>query len=113
LPQGTASRFAENQCIYYNGVYTIAYNVDTSLNTISVRDKLTYNSNATIWKYDGIAIGKYSHSEGRETVAYGASSHSEGNATKAIGNNSHSEGQGTTASGHVSHAEGSSTIADG
>ena len=58
-----------------------------------------------------MALGKYSHAEGNDTIASGYNSHTEGHNTTALGNNSHAEGYGTTASGDQSHAEGSQTTA--
>ena len=55
-----------------------------------------------------MASGKYSHSEGYETVAKGESSHSEGRSTIAEGNNSHAEGSGTKTIADNAHAEGNS-----
>jgi len=57
--------------------------------------------------------GVYSHAEGIYTVAQGEGSHAEGNQAKAIGVYSHAEGIYTIASGDYSHAEGNSTQAIG
>ena len=56
------------------------------------------------------AIGDFSHTEGDSTKAVGYASHSEGLYTKSIGNHSHAEGNNSVANGIVSHAEGDSTI---
>ena len=56
-------------------------------------------------------VGRYSHSEGQDTLASAYCSHAEGYTTKASGKHSHSEGYETTASGEYSHAEGCGTTA--
>lgn len=76
----------------------------------------TYNSydGAEIFNSeDNVAIGFYSHAEGKETLALGDYSHAEGSYCKTIGYGSHAEGSGARANGNYSHAEGSSTISSG
>lgn len=58
-----------------------------------------------------IAVGKYSHAEGSNTIVSGDYSHAEGYDTNASGMVSHAEGYKTTASGSYAHAEGYETIA--
>lgn len=60
-----------------------------------------------------IAPGKYSHSEGFETIASGNYSHAAGRQSEASGQDSFVEGYDNTASGVSSHAEGVSTEASG
>lgn len=53
------------------------------------------------------ATGKYSHSEGQDTIASGnGGAHAEGRQTTASGTYSHSEGYLTEASGTCNHSEG-------
>ena len=59
------------------------------------------------------AIGKFSHSEGTETMAVDTGAHAEGAGTKALGYASHAEGNQTRALGNGSHSEGIRSIAIG
>lgn len=61
----------------------------------------------------GVAAGRFSHTEGDNTVAAGNFSHAEGCATYAGRPNSHAEGVDTTAYGDAAHAEGGKTLATG
>lgn len=62
---------------------------------------------------NGVASGKYSHSEGQDGEASGDWSHNEGGYTFAKGDRSHAEGNTTYAEGTNSHAEGINTHAYG
>lgn len=59
------------------------------------------------------ASGKFSHSEGTETMAVDTGAHAEGAGTKALGYASHAEGNQTRALGNGSHSEGIRSIALG
>ena len=64
--------------------------------------------------YNTKANGQYSHAEGQNSTAGGQSSHAEGYYASASGSYSHSEGNNTTASGsNGSHAEGYTSRATG
>lgn len=63
-------------------------------------------------KISSVALGDFSHSEGRNTFAIGSSSHAEGWSTTARYNGSHAEGCNTYA-GPFAHAEGYYTEANG
>lgn len=59
-----------------------------------------------------IAVGKYGHAEGLQTIT-GHGSHAEGNNTWALGSFAHSEGSNTRAKGDDTHAEGTGSQAIG
>lgn len=61
---------------------------------------------------DTKALGKFSHTEGLETIA-GHASHAEGAHTKALGAATHAEGDSTIAEGHYSHSEGHKSQSSG
>ena len=68
----------------------------------------------TYWaRFEPVASGNDSHTEGHNTTASGEASHAEGDSTTASGYASHTEGYNTTASGYASHAEGESSTASG
>lgn len=57
--------------------------------------------------------GKFSHTEGVNTIASGWTSHAEGAGAVADGHISHAEGESTLATGRGAHAEGAGSIASG
>lgn len=59
------------------------------------------------------ATGKFSHSEGTETMAVETGAHAEGSGTKALQYAAHAEGNQTSALGNGSHSEGIRSIAIG
>ena len=59
------------------------------------------------------SIGKYSHTEGANTLTKGNQAHAEGSGTTANGDNSHAEGAGTTVTASNGHAEGNKTLVSG
>ena len=59
------------------------------------------------------ASGKFSHSEGTETMAVDTGAHAEGVGTKALGYAAHAEGNHTRALGNGSHSEGIRSVAIG
>ena len=91
ISYATASRGAEIFNDYQDRAYTSSGDVSTG----------------------NIAVGLYSHAEGRGTTAMGDNSHAEGYLTEAYGRFCHAEGCSTDADGDGSHAEGYSTVASG
>jgi len=75
--------------------------------------RFIYTSQSLQQGFGVIALGGYSHAEGRLTTALGDYSHAEGTSSLASGSFSHAEGYLTTASGDYSHAEGYQTLASG
>ena len=57
--------------------------------------------------------GKFTHTEGVNTIASGWTSHAEGAGAVADGHISHAEGESTLATGRGAHAEGAGSIASG
>lgn len=98
--------------------WSIVAGYDASTKTITLESTLNANrafnrEYASLYS-SGIASGRYSHSEGYQTVASGNNSHAEGYNTIASGTyGAHAEGNEATASGMQSHAEGAYTIAQG
>lgn len=61
---------------------------------------------------NAVALGDYSHAEGRSTQANGEASHAEGDGSVAASYRCHAEGDRTQANAADSHAEGMLTIAN-
>lgn len=61
---------------------------------------------------NAVALGNYSHAEGRSTQANGEASHAEGDGSVAASYRCHAEGDRTQANAADSHAEGMLTIAN-
>ena len=62
---------------------------------------------------NNVALGNYSHAEGKVTRASKEASHAEGSLTKAEGQYSHAEGFNSYSNGEAAHSEGSNNIAQG
>ena len=72
-----------------------------------------YYATPTTPQQGNIAVGAFSHAEGKTTTAKGEASHTEGQLTFANGDYSHAEGNNCYAQNFASHAEGFRSVADG
>lgn len=80
--------------------------IDTTNLTLTLQYAIQTDHEAGEIVYAAGAFGKYSHSEGYQTVAALECSHAEGYQTVAGNQGAHSEGSKTVAAGAGSHAEG-------
>ena len=59
-----------------------------------------------------LALNKYTHAEGYQTISMGIASHAEGFDTIASGDMSHAEGYGTIAASGHQHVQGMLNVED-